>query len=161
MGCEFKYSSSIFKPHLEIQNNVCSLASKCPRNKEPSNDWPYNKGKEWCLTGYSVSIHVIEHIPKAEDPGCSSGRTASEQRGAEFLAGLARVKVRVGFQRRTHAARQCLDHIRTAAVLNLASIALHTHLLARKIQLKRERDTPRRKTAGKLREKMPSGDEWL
>ena len=44
------------------------------------------------------------------------------------------MKVRAGFQSGTHAARQRAHLVRTAAALNLAPVALHTHLLSRKIQ---------------------------
>lgn len=89
------------------------------------------------LTCYCVSIHVIEDVPEAEDSGRGGGRAASEQRGAEFLAGLARVKVRVGLQSGAHAARERAHLIRGAAAFHLAPIALHAHFLARKLQRRR------------------------
>lgn len=92
-----------------------------------------------CLTGYGVSIHVIEDVPKTEDPGGGGRWAAFQQRGAEFLPRSAGVKVRVGFHSGTHAARQRAHLIRAAAAFNLASIALHAHFLARKIQRRRRR----------------------
>lgn len=97
------------------------------------------RGREVALTGYSVSIHVIEDVPEAEDPRGGSRRAAAEQRGAEFVPGFAGVKVRAGLQRGTHAARQRAHLIQTAAAFDLASIALHAHFLARKLQRKKEK----------------------
>lgn len=99
------------------------------------NKWCSNRKEEVrSLTHYGVSIHVIEDVPKSEDPGGSSRWAAFEQRGSEFVPRLARVEVRVGFQRGAHAAGQRAHLIQSAAAFNLASIALHTHFLARKIQ---------------------------
>lgn len=109
---------------------------------------PTQKRKTWTLTGDSVSIHVVEDVPKTEDPGGSSRRAASEQRGAEFLPRLARVEVRVGFESGAHAAGQRVHLIRSAAAFQLTSIALHAHFLARKLQRRGysegERDWERR-----------------
>lgn len=93
------------------------------------------------LTGDGVSIHVVEDVPKTEDPRRGRRRVTSEQRGAEFVARLAGVEVRVGLQRRAHAARQRVHLVRSAAAaaaFHLASIALHAHFLARALQ-RRER----------------------
>lgn len=50
------------------------------------------------------------------------------------------MQVRGGFKGRAHASRQRVHLIRTAAPLDLTSIALHAHLLARQIQRKRLKD---------------------
>lgn len=109
---------------------------------------PSRKREVRSLTGYCVSVHVIEDVPKTEDPGGSSRCAASEQRGAEFLARSARVKVRGGFQSGAHASRQRAHLIRTAAAFDLASIALHAHFLAVEIQRRTKRGRMERKTHG-------------
>lgn len=58
------------------------------------------------------------------------------------------MKVRVGFQCGTHAARQRAHLIRTAAAFYLTSIALHTHFLARKIQRKKIKELEKEKKDG-------------
>lgn len=92
------------------------------------------------LTGDGVSVHVVENVPKTEDPRGGRRRATSEQRGAEFVSRLAGVEVRAGLQCRAHAAGQRADLVRSAAAaaLQLASIALHAHCLARALQ-RRER----------------------
>lgn len=89
------------------------------------------------LTDDSVSVHVIQDVPEAEDPGGGGRRAASEQRGAELVAGSAGVEVRAGLERGAHAARQRAHLVRTAAAFDLASVALHAHFWARKIQRRR------------------------
>lgn len=109
------------------------------------------------LTGHGVSVHVVQDVPEAQDAGGGGRRAAPEQRRAEFVAGLARAKVRAGAGSHhepdrpaaaaagTHAAGERVHLVRAAAAasLDLASVALHAHLLllllllaARKIQRK-------------------------
>lgn len=122
--------------------SACSLQS-LPLNKDKYTEiFSYSsstKREARALTGYSASIHIVEDVPQTEDPGGSSRCAASEQRGAEFLPRFARVQVRVGFQSRAHAARQRAHLIRSAAAFHLASIALHAHFLARKLQRRVEK----------------------
>lgn len=65
------------------------------------------------------------------------------------------MQVWTGIKSRTHASRQCVHLIRTAAPLDFTSIAVHAHLLARQIQRKRLNDTGRlgRKSVAPLSDK--------
>lgn len=102
-----------------------------------------NKAGITVLTGDGVSVHVVENVPKTEDPRGGRRRAASEQRGAEFVSRLAGVEVRAGLQRRAHAARQRVHLVRSAAAaaaLQLASIALHAHCLARALQRRQRQE---------------------
>lgn len=74
------------------------------------------------------------------------------------MARLAGVEVRVGLQRRAHAARQRVHLVRSAAAaaaFHLASIALHAHFLARALQ-RRERQEAEE---GKRKEKKEDGED--
>lgn len=90
------------------------------------------------LTGHRVSVHVIEHVAEAEDPGGGCGRAAPHQRGAEFLARFARAQLGIRLDRGAHVSRE-RAHLRrrAAAALQLASVAFHAHLVARMIQRSR------------------------
>lgn len=129
-------------PNSSQPISACSLQS-LPLNKDQYTQIvsysSSTKREARALTGYSASIHVVEDVPQTEDPGGGSRWAASEQRGAEFLPRFARVQVRVGFQSGAHAARQRAHLIRSAAAFHLASIALHAHFLARKLQRRVEK----------------------
>lgn len=67
----------------------------------------------------------------------------------EFLPRSAVMQIWTGFKSRTHASRQRVHLIRTAAPLDFTSIALYTHLLAGKIQRKRLNDFSKRRLGRK------------